>query len=105
MAQIIKREIVYSNSNSSETDANDSDQHVSDRRTLRSRYIAVKTLIFGNFVYFFSFCLVWEKMRLKSMKVFFLLFVNIQLCFGKKKKNFIWLFFLFFLLSLYTGKL
>ncbi|XP_022766795.1 non-structural maintenance of chromosomes element 4 homolog A-like isoform X2 [Durio zibethinus] len=49
MARIIKREIVCSNSNSSETEANDSDhQHVSDRRTLRSRYLAVKTLIFDE---------------------------------------------------------
>ncbi|XWS56193.1 hypothetical protein CRYUN_Cryun09bG0065300 [Craigia yunnanensis] len=49
MAAIIKREVVCSTSNSSEIEGNDSDQqHVSDRRTLRSRYLAVKTLIFDE---------------------------------------------------------
>ncbi|XP_021282717.1 non-structural maintenance of chromosomes element 4 homolog A-like isoform X1 [Herrania umbratica] len=43
MTRIIKR------SNSRETDANDFDhQHVSNRRTLRSRYLAVKNLIFDE---------------------------------------------------------
>ncbi|XVE61248.1 hypothetical protein DITRI_Ditri06bG0024500 [Diplodiscus trichospermus] len=44
MAPNIKREIVCANSNGSE--ANDSNHyHVFDRKTLRSRYLAVKTLI------------------------------------------------------------
>ncbi|XVE96091.1 hypothetical protein REPUB_Repub02eG0191300 [Reevesia pubescens] len=46
----LKREIDGSNSNSSsETQAKDSDHHhVTDPRTLRSRYLAVKTLIFDE---------------------------------------------------------
>ncbi|XVF75897.1 hypothetical protein PTKIN_Ptkin13bG0223500 [Pterospermum kingtungense] len=48
MARNIKCEIDCS-SQSNEIEANDSDhQHVSDRRTLRSRYLAVKNLIFDK---------------------------------------------------------
>lgn len=56
MAQNIKFEIGCSNSQNSEIEANDSDhRHVSNRRTLRSRYLAVKHLIFGNFAFFLLF--------------------------------------------------